>query len=385
MAIFESSVKRKPGTRSNTKLVVSGGASPAGQWVTDPNLPILFNYDYGGPGQKEVVVSKGMIVGVAPNRYKDDALGYDKNALTIATQNVRAFGMAPYNFTKHWPDFLDGNQPSVITREYIELPLIGTATDAAAIKWGALYNEDGFDKIKPGDLVTWSRNPQNYGKIIKWDPSKGHGVGDIIGQIGEIETDQEPFGWLKWAMWDEAARKEDQDGPVNKSGYSAPGDAGYPFDPKQAIRDANGNLNLEVLGQYGTGGYLSQYTTEYDATGVPGILDGKNKAQTLQRVETVLPAKDAAGNDHQVGKFVTIQTGYTNIVENGFRFFIDGTEVNKDLYTVENGKGVIRYILQDVNELNKPVRFDFYAEFFGTPAGWDFKGAIGAARILLKF
>jgi hypothetical protein len=43
MAIFESSTKRKPGTRSNTKLMVSGGQSPAGQWITDPNLPILFH------------------------------------------------------------------------------------------------------------------------------------------------------------------------------------------------------------------------------------------------------------------------------------------------------------------------------------------------------
>ena len=133
MAIFESSVKQKAGTRSNTKLVVSGGASPAGQWVTDKNLPILFHYDYGGPGQKEVVVSKGLLVGVAPERQFDDALGYDKNVLTIADANVRPFGMAPYNFTKHYEDFLDGNQPSVITREYIELPLVKDATAAAVI------------------------------------------------------------------------------------------------------------------------------------------------------------------------------------------------------------------------------------------------------------
>ena len=58
MAIFESSVKRQAGTRSNMKLVVSGGASPAGQWVTDPKLPISFEYQYGGAGQKEVVVAK---------------------------------------------------------------------------------------------------------------------------------------------------------------------------------------------------------------------------------------------------------------------------------------------------------------------------------------
>lgn len=364
MAIFESSTKLKPGTRSNTKLVVSGGDSPAGQWVTDKNLDILFHYEYGGPGQKEVVVSKGLLVGVAPERQLDDALGYDKNVLTIATGDIRPFGMAPYNFSKHHEDFLDGNQPSVITREYVELPLVQDAAAAADIKWGAAYHDGPDGILKPNDFVTWSRDPKNPGKIIKW--IKGtHGAEDIIGQVGEIETDQEPFGWLKWAMWDEAARRSDQDGPVNKSGYSAPGDGGYPFDPEY-LR----------LGKDGENGYLSQYTTLNDATGIKGLLDGKNKAQTqLNRKFTVPGSADGTA----VAQFAL---GYKNIIDQTVRVFVGGIQVND--FNVDPGNGIVSFA-PTTEQANQEVSIDFRAEFFGTPAGWDHKGAVGAIRILLKF
>lgn len=366
MAIFQSSAKRKPGTRSNTKLAVSGGDSPAGQWITDPNLPILFNYDYGGAGQKEVVVSKGLLVGVAPQRYLDDALGYKKNALTLATEAIRPFGMAPYNFTKHWEDFLDGNQPSVITREYVELPLIRSADEAAAIKWGAAYNE-GSAAIGPNDLVTWSRDPQNYGKLIKWVEGK-HSIADIIGQVGEVEDDQEPFGWLKWAMWDEAARREDTEGPANKSGYSAPGDGGYPFDPEYTR-----------LGKDGENGYFSQYTTLNDAQGIPGLLDGRQKALTVQSRDFTIAAGTAAGTAVQFG------LGLKNIVDGTTKVFVDGAEQPLSNFTVDLANGIVTFNVPNAVTALANVNVQFRANFFGTPAGWDHQGAVGVARILLKF
>lgn len=368
MAIFQASARRKPGTRSNTKLVVSGGASPAGQWITDPNLPILFHYDYGGPGQKEVVVSKGMLVGVSDTRYYDDALGVYKNALTIANASVRPFGVAPYNFTKHWEDFLDGNQPSVITREYIELPLFAKADDAAAVKWGAVV----ANNLKPGDLLTWDRTADNKGKFSKWVEGT-HSAADIIAQVGEIEDDQEPFGWLKWAMWDEAARREDQDGPVNKSGYNAPGDGGYPFDPE-----------FKRLGKNGENGYFSQWeTTLNDATGVPGLLDGKQRAQTVQE------------------KTFSIVKGITTAVNVGFKNLVPGTakvyrgatelqpvnslaEIADDKFYVDVVNGNVYYQVNN-SVTDTDLNVTFRANFYGTPAGWDFKGVTAAVRLLLKF
>lgn len=367
MAVFEVDAKRKPGTRSNTKLMVSGGDSPAGQWVTDPELPVKFNYDYGGPGQKEVVVAKGLLVGVAPKRYLDDTLGYEKNALTIATDTVRPFGMAPYNFSAHHEDFLDGNQPSVITREYVELPLLANADFAADVQWGAAYGD-----LQPNDLVTWSRDPRNFGKIIKWEKGT-HEPTDVIGQVGEVETDQEPFGWLKWAMWDETARMQDQDGVANKSGYAAPGDGGYPFDPEYAR-----------LGKNGENGYLSQYTTEADATGIPGILDGRQKAQTPQNVKASIAQGTAANT------VVQFALGFKNIVEDTVKVTVGSETVKAEDLSIDYVNGTVSYTVSSTVETAaataaQAVNIDFRANFFGTPAGWDHVGATGAVRILLKF
>jgi hypothetical protein len=364
MAIFEASARRKPGTRSNTALVKSGGMSPAGQWITDPNLPIRFFYDYGGPGQKEVVVPKGYLVGVAPQRYKDDALGFYKNALTIATDTIRPFGVAPYNFTKHWEDFLDGNQPSVITRDYIELPWFPNKDDAAAHKWGAVNGP-----LAPNDLVTWSRDPATFGQFIKWDPAAGHSPADIIGQVGEIEDDQEIYGWLKWVMWDEAARRQDQDGPVNKSGYSAPTDGGYPFDPE-----------YKRLGKTGENGYFSQYyTTPNDASGIPGLTDGRQRAETVHSMDYVIQAGTAANT------VVQFNLGKKNIINGSTVVLIDGVEPPANSWTIDLTNGIVSYTVPSNVGANQNVNIKFRCEFFGTPAHLDFKGVRAAVRILLKF
>ena len=362
MAIFERSARIKPGTRSNTKLVVSGGFSPAEHFITDPELPVLFYYEYGGPGQKEVVISKGMIVGALPQPQIDYDTNKSKTVLTIAgLKNSRAVGMAPYNFTRHTPDFLDGNQPAIITREYVQLPWIPNAADAAEMKWGAVHGN-----IQIGDLVTFSRDPQNYGKVVKWDETK-HKVSEIVGQVLALETDQEMQGWLKWALWDEAAKREDLG--ADKTGYQAPPAGGFPFDP--AYRE--GTIDVD--------GYLTQYTT--NPTGVPGLLDGRNRSQTILQTNTFkTPAAGVLANK---------DLGYKNIVDGSVQF--NGVtlsevetlaEVKEGTFYVDYKNGQVYYKVASADE-GKDVSITFRAHFFGTPASLDFKGVMGAARILLRF
>jgi hypothetical protein len=357
VAIYEAQSRVKPGTKSNTKLHVSGGMSPAEQWFTDPSLPVLFNYDYGGPAQKEVVISKGMAVGILPDPVLDYESGQKRGALSIAGVNSSVLvGIAPYNFTKHNNDFLDGNQPSIITREYIELPYIPNASDAAAVKWGAVHGAG----IQNGDLVTHSRDSQNFGKLIRWVVGT-HAVADILGQVLAVDINQEPFGWLKWALWDETAKNQDQ-GPIDKAGYSYPGDAGYPYD---------GNYNTGTIEK---DGYQSIYTT--NPTGIPGILDGSAKAQTPQSKSFTVPANTLAGT-----KF---------IVDLGLKNIVAGTVVVQKNAGADDGTWVLDYatgILTYTAAATTPsaaITVAFRANFFGTPAGWDYKGATGAVRILLK-
>lgn len=376
MAIFQGDARRKPGTRSNTKLVVSGGASPAGQWITDPNLPILFTYDYGGPANKEVVVSKGMMVSALP-AIKYDQTGKTRTVLTIADGNAtdtrkNSVGMAPFNFTKHHEDFLDGNQPSIITREFVELPLFQSVQDAALVKWGLVHGDEANGiSIEVGDYVKVSTG-KNAGKLTKWV----EGVDaqhQIVGQVLEEEKDQEPWGWLKWAQWDEAAHSKDYNGPVNKSGYDAPGDGGYPYDPE--YKDFGANQDKD--------GYNNQYTT--NPTGVPGILDGKNKAQTQQKKDVTLVK----------GMVTATDLGFKNLVEGSVQFDIGSTaaaltevetigEVVAGTFAVDYQNGMVYYFV-DSTETATDGQVKFRANFYGTPAGWDHKGSTGVVRVLLKF
>lgn len=360
MAVFESDAKRKPGTRSNTKLFISGGDAPAEHWILDESLPILFNYEYGGPAQKEVVISKGMAVGIKPNPELDYETNKYKGVLTFASDANPVVGLAPYNFTKQYRDFLTGNQPSIVTREYIELPYIPNADDAALVKWGAVHGAG----IKNGDLVTYSRDANNPGKLIKWVEGT-HSITTILGQVLATEIDQEPWGWLKWAMFEEAAKAQDQ-GPINKSGYAAPGESGYPFDP--GYRE----------GTYDKDGYQTPWVT--NPTGIPGILDGSQKAQTPQTKSFVVGANATAGT-----KYV-VDLGLKNIVEGTVNLF-DGAAapVAASAFVVDYKNGQLTFTLPGNNDASADTYvIQFRANFFGTPAGWDYKGATGAIRILLN-
>ena len=364
MPLFERQARQKPGTRSNTKLVVSGGDSPAEKWVVDPNLPVLFIYDYAPPAEKEVVVSKGMLTAIGPSHLDRDT-GVMVNTLTIAdadTAGKHAAGVAPYNFSKQYEDFLYGAQPSIITREYIELPNFTRSDDAADHKWGAAINVAAGDFVKVGGSSTG-----NAGQFVKWNAGEDS-PHLIVGQVLAVDENQEPFGWLKWAMWDEAAAREDR-GP-NKEGYSGPGLEGYPFDPE-----------YRELDQYANNGYHNPYTT--NPTGIPGILDGSQKAQTQQTKDVSL-AKGIAVNVDLLFKNVIEGTVQFNVGSGSLQEVKTLAELAEGKFYVDYKKGQVFYHVAtaEAAELGQIV---FRANFYGTPAGWDAKGAKGVARILLKF
>lgn len=376
MALFEPNARisdKYP--RSNTKLVVSGGDSPAEKWIVDPDLEVLFTYEYGGPGQKDVVIAKGMAVAIHPTKkVVDPDTGAKVNVVTIpdGTPNLPVIGVAPYNFTKFDPVRLTGNQPAIITREYIELPLFPTAASCENVLWGAVYGD-----LKPGDYVaaapltlgatnlpTNNYGLHNGGKLTKYDPATMSPT-QVVGQVLAIEDDQEPHGWLKWAMWDETAMEQDSGytgGPVPQVGQ------GWPYDPE--YRNFKNNY-----------GYLTPYTTQ--PTGIPGLTDGAEKAKTIlsKTVVGFVPAGTTAGTK------LTVDLGYKNIIKGSFaNVTIGGNPVTEGVdFTVDYDRGILSYVVPaDVTAAQDLVIGQFRAYFFGTPTGWDFTNAIGAARILLK-
>jgi hypothetical protein len=409
MAMFEG-YKRIDGSRSNTALIKSGHASPAEEWLLDPRFlsdtkltsvfkdGALFTYQYGGPGMDEVTIPKGRMVGVS-TPVKDFVTKKFKTVITLPGMalNHNTIGMAPYNYAKDLlqQDRFGGNQPGIITQDYIIMPYIPsvsptTPTDttyAAGVDallaeelaltvnnkmpWGCILG-----KLEVGDYVKSTCS----GRLTKW--VKGtDGAEDIVGQALGCDLNAEPWGWLKWMLWDESALAQD-DKYINRSGVSnLPTDAGYPYDASyslgntvfqdvhsQALTDPTGIAGL----QDGSGNFIGygKNDTQYEnmeLAELPGtITDG-----TLM----VINAKDyAGGNLTHLKEGVVVKVGADAAT---------AVQVAATDYTVNYKTGAITLTLKAAMA-GKKIFADYQAFHFGTSSYLDFKGVAGAFFILLK-
>lgn len=359
MAIWQENgpLTLRSGTRSNNALRVSGHTAPAGEWIVDPSLPVLFEYPYGGAGQSAVVIAKGMAVSVT-DPMNDPETGKKRCALTIADGSNPVVGVAPFNISQRVFDQLTGNVPVFITDEVIELPLLQTPEQAAQVKWGAVFGDiHAGDKLVPAS----GANKGQLRKYVKGtdDPDQ------IVGKVINMELDQTPGGWLEWAMWDASLRSQDG---VPYIDYGQPTEQGYPYDPK--IRE----------GLYGTySGYQSDWNTQ--GTGIPGLTAGDARNQTLWRSAFTVPANTAEGTKIQV------QLQYKNLQEGSVQVYVGGVEQAANLYTVDHKNGLVTFTVPAALA-NQPAdasgEITYKAYFYGTPPGWDWVGSVGAVHVLLS-
>jgi len=364
MSLFEGN-RRKPGTRSNTKLIVSGGDSPAERWMAKQDLPKLFDYPYGGVGQTDIIISKGMFVAIdkAEPLVRDYTNNRFLTQITIADGSNSVIGMTPYNLAREVNDRFTGNQPSIITKEYVELPYFPNPADAANNLWG---NCSGA--ITPGDLVKVSKNPLLKGRVEKWVEGTDS-FSQIAGQVLAKEPSGSDYDFLEWVMWDERYKYE-EDAYVNKSGYSAPGMEGYPFDPEMYDKNAFARDSE---------GFLSEYTTT--ATGITGLTDGSN-ARNTQLVRNLGMIATGTAKDQVVSFFVQ-----TNLIRGEVAINVGGTailETDVNL-TIDYKKGFIKYKVPANVVADQVVTATYKAYQYGTPTHMDFNGVDGVVRILLRF
>ncbi len=376
MAMFQGYKKSNRGRIGGnmSRLVVSGGFSPHEEWELDPALPLLFVNPYGSPGQTRVAVGKGMLVSVASDPVYSFERGMYHPALTIAdaTKGLAPCGMAPYNFCKGADDRFEGNRPTIITRDYIELPWFNRREDAALIKYGAFIGQDL--KLNPGYVKL---SPTNPGQVELWDPDKDSPY-QIVGQILGFNRDAEPWGFFKWVMWDETQKRED-DAYINASGKipnsgdpDKGGNFGWPYDPEYG-QPTNGRLTPN--------GYLSQYTT--NPTGMPGLTDGANRQ--VQRKEFVIAAGTVADTAcawkldfAPIGNTLDEMSGNISIK-------IDSVDLTSDQYTYDPATKTVRFVTSAEYADDATVFIQYVCNMIGTPPGWDYEAAVGVVRILLKF
>lgn len=398
MALFRG-YQNQQGSRSNTALVRSGHMSPAEKWLLDPAFKdadmsgvfkdgVLFNYQYGGPGMDEVVIPKGRVVGVAAS-VKDYV---SKKYLTTITLpglalNANTIGMAPYNFTKDWfqMDRFGGNQPSIITLDYVELPYMpGFKAATTYDKKGVLQEEQelSVDNRMPWGAVIGEVQNGDYlkatpsGRLTKWDPATDKDY-QIVGQVLASDLNAEPTGWLKWMLWEEQY-KYDDDQFINRSGVSnLPSDEGYPFDPtypdgNTIFQNYQSNLVHNPTGivgiHDGSGNYdgFGKNDTEYTDIEIGTIASG-TKANTIVQLQ----ARDFAG-------------GAIKNLQQGVKVYTDGTEVAADKVTIDYEKGLINITMTSDATKDIKVTATYKVLHYGTPSWADFKGVHGAMYVLLK-
>ena len=305
--------------------------------------------------------------------------------------NNNVIGMAPYNFTKDWfqLDRFGGNQPSIITLEYVELPYMpgftpqefGTSDDAnktAILKeeqdisidnrmpWGAIIGE-----CELGDYLKATPS----GRLTKWDPDKDNWK-DVVGQVLACDLNAEPTGWLKWVLWEEQYKKDD-DIFINRSGASnMPSDEGYPYDPTYA----EGNTLFQ--------NYQSKLID--NPTGIIGLHDGsgnydgfgKNDTEYTKMVIGTIPTGTAAGTVVQF-QCVDFAGGKIENIQPGVEVYVNGTLLDADKYNINYRKGLISITL-DAAGADQEVTATYKARHYGTPSWLDFKGVHGAMYVLLK-
>ena len=391
MALFRG-YENQQGSRSHTALVRSGHMSPAEKWILDPTFldkkmssifkdGVLFNYQYGGPGMDEVVIPKGRVVGVGAS-VKDFVSKKFLASITLPglALNANTIGMAPYNFTKDWfqLDRFGGNQPSIITLDYVELPYMpGFTPETTYDATGVLKEEQtiSVDNRMPWGAVIGECQNGDYlkatpsGRLTKWNPDtdKSH---EIVGQVLASDLNAEPTGWLKWMLWEEQY-KYDDDTFINRSGVSnLPSDEGYPFDPTYA----EGNTIFQ--------NYQSNLVN--NPTGITGLHDGSGNYDGFGKNDTEykdieLGTKEAA--KPFLGAFKDFAGGILKNIQQGVVVKVAGTEVPADKVTIDYKQGLIT-IAADVAE--GKVTATYKAMHYGTPSWADFKGVQGAMYVLLK-
>jgi hypothetical protein len=191
--------------RTHTQLVVSEGNAPAEKYLASEatNANVQFQYEFGPEGNNSVVIPKGKILSFAGVEWDVDT---ETNVprVQIATAGDVPMGINHHNVYQRRRDKFSGSEPTVLTREYIRVPLFtgddasAAATAAAAIKFGAMSAVANNQTAKSALFGKYVKAGAN-GNFIVADPSTDT-FDKIVGQIYGVETDVPPAGFLQYFL-----------------------------------------------------------------------------------------------------------------------------------------------------------------------------------------
>jgi hypothetical protein len=445
--------------RSNTQLVVSEGNAPAEKYLASEatNALVQFMYEFGPENNNGVVIPKGKVLAFAGVEWDVET---EKNVprVKIADADDLPMGVNHHNVYQRRRDRFSGSEPTVLTREYIRVPVFtgadadAAATAAAAIKFGAMSAA-----VSSGTAaqIQAAKNAL-FGKYVKADANGNFVVADpttdtydkVVGQIYGIETDIPPAGFLQYFM------------EMNETEYDqfVKGSQIVPS-PGRTVDKAN-TLDIQTF-PVGTGYFKN--SRDFAAAlknfraGIPFLTDGYFKARTTKTYElgdatniidvrtmghvTIADADDAttvavdtADKDHvynlkanALRKLVTVSDyvgsalfirlkdklchdalpaydvtrGVTPVASNFPEYgsvnpssvvvkLLDAVGENAATVSPSNyhvdyeNNMIVIYFTEAVSAKNVQITATVLEnQIPGIPTGWDYKGNVGEARILL--
>lgn len=388
--------------KTHTNLVVSEGMAPAETFVVAADNDFTpFLYEYGPEGNQMVVVPKGKIVESNGSEF-DRETGYNRTAIRVAKENSeRVLGVNQHNIYESERGSMTGTRGTVITRNYIEVPLfehadVKTAEQyAKAMSFGAAYGIAGG--LNAGDYVVTGSN----GNFKKYNKDE-HTPEMIVGQVWAADRDLPPMGFLQYYMDIDNAEFEAYIKQI--SNPASPGGSGYPYGAPYTVKGWKKDFLKKLGGE--------------KPTGIPFLTDGFFRAQ--ERISATLVETDKNVEAVRVNEVVTHDkaTGAVTVVEGkdveGFVYVklahklnlrkLDGVEVS---YTVTTGEGeeatteTIKLSPKDVKAVANENAIAIYLApgtyegltigvdaivnpIAGLPTEWDHAGSTGAVRILLQ-
>lgn len=392
--------------KSHTNLVISEGAAPAEDLIiSKDNTAEAFTYEFGPEGNQTVVLAKGKIAEIAGAEY-DRETGHYKTAIKQAGDaSEKVGGVNFHNVYESRRGAMLGqnNKPTLITRNYIEVPLFETTGTenleaaqalAEAMKFGAAVSESSVadTKLEPGDHVVSDRSG-NFRKYVKGTDAPEA----IVGQAWVKETNLPPAGFLQY--YNELVNPELEDFIKAMSHAPSPGfpgqgagayPYGYPYQNqgwKPEFEKMLGNKGLAGIPFLTDGFFRSQKTETFDleqADYVEAVrttegaeIEGKNvkiKASSRNGAVFVKLAQkiDATKLQNVTGKLGEEQLSandvFVDVANNTVVVYLEDNETTEDVV-----KGELT--------LTVPMSVDPIA---GLPTEWDYQGSTGAVRILLQ-
>ena len=389
MALFSNTNYSGNIGKTHTNLLVSEGNAPAEQFlVSKTNTAKPFYYEFGPEGNQLVTLAKGKLV-EAVGEEVNRRTGYTETAIRVAQEDsVRAIGVNHHNISEETRSARGGdyNRPTVLTRSYIELPLfehetIATAADSAsAMNFGAVYGGT-TTKLKSGDFVVAGKDGNFKAFTDETDPRA------IVGQVLNVNRNLPPAGLLQYYTGlDNAQDVQSYLASLLPTGTESP--MGAPYSVGAWKKDFLTSLGLaQNTGiPFLTDGYFSALetlTTKIDDTANVEAVSG-SKSVTVEGANVTVDDTETDGAVYIKLKHKLDARNLDSVVVKYTVGEEQKTVNGRDVHVDVNNNTIIVYLDANTTATAFEVTADMVVNpTAGIPTEWDYKGSVGAARILL--